>query len=47
MTLTKEWKRYTIDCEGKDMSRIKTGFVVIAEGAAGPIRVYFDDVRFE
>lgn len=46
-TLTPEWQRYTIDLAGKDLSRIKTGFVITMAGAGGPQTVYIDNVRFE
>ena len=45
--LTKEWKQYTFDLKGKDLTRIKTGFSCVwaAEGKA--ITFYLDDVRYQ
>lgn len=45
--LTKEWKKYTIDLEGKDLRRIKTGFVWAVSGQGGPVTFYLDDIRYE
>lgn len=47
LTLTREWKRYTIDLRGKDLSRVKTGFVFTLAGAGRPVTFYFDEVRFK
>ena len=45
--LTKEWKQYTIDLTGKDLSRIKTGFGWTLAGSGEPITFYLDDIRYE
>jgi hypothetical protein len=45
--LTKAWKEYTIDLSGKDLTRIKTGFVWSLPGQGQPIIFYLDDIRFE
>jgi hypothetical protein len=45
--LTKEWKKYTIELEGKDLSRIKTGFVWSLAGQGAPVVFYLDDMKFE
>ena len=45
--LTKEWTRHSIDLTGKDLSRIKTGFVIVVEGFGEPVRFFIDDVRYE
>ena len=45
--LTKEWKEYTIDLEGKDLTRIKTGFVWTLAGRGSPVVFSLDDIRFE
>lgn len=45
--LSTEWRKYTLDATGKDMSRIKTGFVVSFRGAGRPTTIYVDDCRFE
>jgi hypothetical protein len=47
ITLTKEWTEYTIDLEGKDLTRIKTGFVWTLAGQGAPVVFYLDDIRFE
>jgi len=45
--LTKEWREYTIDLAGKDLTRIKTGFVWTVAGQGEPVVFYLDDIRFE
>ena len=45
--LTKEWKQYSIDLDGKDLSQIKTGFVWILGAKGDPITFYLDDVKYE
>ena len=47
VTLTKEWKEYSIDLAGKDLTHIKTGFVWSLAGQAAPVTFYVDDIRFE
>jgi len=37
----------SIDLSGKDLSRIKTGFVWIATGQGAPIDFYLDDIQYE
>ena len=45
--LTKEWKQYTIPLDGKDLSRIKTGFWFVSGPTAGaPTTFYLDDIVF-
>ena len=45
--LTKEWKQYTIDLQGKDMSRIKTGFGWTLAATGEPVTFCLDDIRYE
>lgn len=45
--LKREWKRYSIQVKGADLSRIKTGFFLTASGHGRAIRFYLDDIRFE
>jgi hypothetical protein len=45
--LTKEWKQYSIDLAGKDLSRIKTGFSCVWSASGKPITFYLDEVRYE
>jgi hypothetical protein len=45
--LTKEWKQYTIDLTGKDLTHIKTGFVWTLGGQGKPVTFYLDDIRYE
>lgn len=45
--LTKEWKAYAIDLEGKDLTRIKSGFVWTLRGQNAPVVFFLDDIRFE
>jgi hypothetical protein len=41
------WKQFVIPLEGKDLSRIVTGFAFTVEGRAEPVTVYLDDIQFE
>jgi hypothetical protein len=45
--LTKEWKQYTIDLAGKDLSQIKTGFAWVVGGQGHPIAFYLADIKYE
>jgi hypothetical protein len=45
--LTKEWKEYSFDLAGKDLTHIKTGFVWSLAGQSSPVVFYVDDIRFE
>ncbi|MBC8423806.1 hypothetical protein H8E07_06745 [bacterium] len=45
--LKREWKRYSIDLKGEDLSRIKTPFVWSLGGRGCPVTFYLDDIRFE
>ena len=44
--LSKKWKRYRIKLKRKDLSSLKTGFVVSWPGASEPVRFYLDRIRF-
>ena len=47
--LTTEWKQYTIDLSGKDLSSISGGFCWVASAASAPegITFYLDDIVYE
>lgn len=47
--LSNEWKEYTIDVRGKDLSYISGGFAWVANVAANPYHCtfYLDHIRFE
>jgi hypothetical protein len=47
VTLTTDWKQYSIDLKGKDLTRIKTGFMWVIAGQGKPLTFYLDDVRYE
>ena len=47
LKLGREWKRFTIDLDGCDLSRVKTPFVWSLAGRGRPVRFYLDDIRFE
>jgi len=47
VALTREWKQYTIDLAGKDLSCIKTGFCWVLGAKGDPITFYLDDIRYE
>lgn len=45
--LNREWTEYTIDLAGKNLSRIKTGFVWTVAGQGGLVVFFLDDIRYE
>ena len=45
--LKREWKRYTIDLDDEDLTRIKTPFYWTLAGRGRPVTFYLDDIRFE
>jgi hypothetical protein len=45
--LTKDWKQYSIDLTGKNLSCIKSGFGWTAASMGKPMTFYLDDVRYE
>ncbi len=47
MKLTKEWTKYEIPLEGKDLSRIITGFVWVTQGRPKPVVFFIDDIQYE
>lgn len=44
--LTTEWQGYRIPLAGKDLSRIKKGFLWRVNGQGEPVTFYLDDIRF-
>jgi hypothetical protein len=46
-TLTTDWKQYTIDLTGKNLTRIKTGFGWSLAGQGHPLTFYLDDIQYE
>jgi hypothetical protein len=49
ITLEKDWKRYVIDLDGKDLSSVIGGFAWTASSSANPdgATFYLDDVSYE
>lgn len=45
--LEREWKRYSLDLGGRDLTRVKTPFVWTLAGRGRPVRFWLDDIRFE
>jgi hypothetical protein len=45
--LTAEWKEYSLDTSGKNLGKIKTGFVITVAGNGSPQTIYFDDIKYE
>ena len=45
--LTAEWRQLSIDLAGKDLQRIKTGFVLVVAATGAPLTFYLDDIRYE
>ena len=46
IVLTQDWQRYRVPLEKRDLSSIKTGFVVTLTGRASPVTIYLDSIRF-
>ena len=47
VTLTADWQQFRIELSGKNLSRIKTGFVINIAGSGKPLTVYIDDIQYE
>ncbi len=47
VTLSTDWKQYSIDLSGKDLSRIATGFVWVVSASGKPVTFYLDDVQYQ
>jgi len=47
VTLTKDWKQYSIPLAGKDLSCIKTGFVWVMTPTPHPVTFYLADIQYE
>jgi len=45
--LTSDWKQYTMDLSGKDLTNVITGFAWTLAGAGHPLTFYLDDIRYE
>jgi hypothetical protein len=45
--LSTDWKSYSIDLTGKNLERIKSGFVFSVAGKKDPITFYLDDIQYE
>lgn len=45
--LTTKWKKYTIKLKNKDMTCIRSGFVIFSQANGQPHDIYIDDVVFE
>lgn len=45
--LSKMWREYAIRLDGRNLSRIITGFVCVVEGGETPRIIYLDDISFE
>ena len=46
IVLKTEWTRYRIPLDGRDLSRVKTGFQWVLGGQGKPLVFYLDDIRF-
>jgi len=47
VALTSDWKQYSIDLSGKDLSCIKTGFVWVLASSGKPVTFYLDNIQYE
>ena len=45
--LTTDWKKYSIELGGKDLTCVKTGFAWTVVGQGHAITFYLDDIQFE
>lgn len=45
--LTTDWQSFSLPLEGKDLTRIKSGFVWAVAGSGKPVTFFLDDIRFE
>ena len=46
ITLTEDWQRFEIPLSGRDLSQLKTGFVVAVTGRRSAVTVYLDRIRY-
>jgi hypothetical protein len=46
IVLGSEWQRYEVPLKKRDLSSIKTGFVVALTGRRTPVTIYLDSIRF-
>jgi hypothetical protein len=47
LTLTTEWKQYSIDISDNDLSCVKSGFYWTLAGQGAPLTFYLDGVKYE
>lgn len=47
VALTKDWKQYTIDLKGQDLSRIVSGFSYALAASGQPVTFYLDDIEYK
>ena len=47
ITLTTEWKKYTIKLNGINLSCVRSGFVIFVGGTGIPHEIYLDDIVYE
>ncbi len=47
VTLTQEWTRLTIDLQGQDLTRIKSGFAFALEAKGKAVEFFLDDIQVE
>ena len=45
--LTEKWKEYSIDLEGEDLQRIKSGFFFSLTGQGKPVEFFLDSVEYK
>ena len=47
VVLPKDWKQFSIDLTGKNLTCIKTGFVWVLQANGKPATFYLDDIQYE
>jgi hypothetical protein len=44
LVLSPDWKQYSIDLRGEDLSRIKSGFFIVTQSHGLPLELFVDEV---
>lgn len=47
VSLTNKWQKFQIDIAGKNLTRIKTGFVINVASQGKPTTIYVDDISYD
>jgi glycosyl hydrolase family 2 len=47
ITLGTDWQQYSLDLDGQNLERVKTGFLMVMAAKGNPQTVYLDEIRIE